>query len=366
MKSANCSVDERMRDFQTEKVEFVKKIDDYDKKMKNYEEVVIKLEEEKANLHAQLAEKDQEMVNLVSAKEELVQKQKVQIQNMETNQSEAFRALRHETEVIMAELESFADLKQAHVLVQQKLAESTTRANNLEENVQRLEMEKSEISDKQKGEIINRIKHLKDFTLSVSTELSSMKDFAASQTSETLKFLSDFEASFSDLKNAVDKDIGLIRQQNSDLLEDLNKINLEMRIRGEKISMLTSKNDEKDNMLSHLQQKVADLKTANSEIKSQMDAQLASLHDQLAIRESEMEKLKENMKSEAEETIVEPRQSLSEKEKEIKRLNQQIQDLSDSSATNRSLNKSVSSHLDESQSEVMSTSTISKVEEANR
>ena len=193
-----------------------------------------------------------------------------------------------------------------------------------------------------------------------------MKDIAASQTSETLKFLSDIEASFSDLKNAVDKDIGLIRQQNSDLLEDLNKINLEMRIRGEKISMLTSKNDEKDNMLSHLQQKVADLKTANSEIKSQMDAQLASLHDQLAIRESEMEKLKENMKSEAEETIVEPRQSLSEKEKEIKRLNQQIQDLSDSSATNRSLNKSVSSHLDESQSEVMSTSTISKVEEANR
>ena len=79
-----------------------------------------------------------------------------------------------------------------------------------------------------------------------------------------------------------------------------------------------------------------------------------------------MEKLKENMKSEAEETSVEPRQSLSEKEKEIKRLNQQIQDLSDSSATNRSLNKSVSSHLDESQSEVMSTSTISKVEEANR
>jgi len=38
--------------------------------------------------------------------------------------------------------------------------------------------------------------------------------------------------------------IGSIRQQNSDLLEDLNKINHEIRTRGEKISGLTSKNDE--------------------------------------------------------------------------------------------------------------------------
>ncbi len=64
--------------------------------------------------------------------------------------------------------------------------------------------------------------------------------------------------------------------------------------------------------------------------------------------------------------MKELRENLLEKEKEVERLNQQIQDLSDSSATNRSANRSAISQLDESQSEVMSTSTISKAEEANR
>ena len=35
-----------------------------------------------------------------------------------------------------------------------------------------------------------------------------------------------------------------LQQRNSDLLEDLNKINLEIRLRGEKISNLTEKNDD--------------------------------------------------------------------------------------------------------------------------
>jgi hypothetical protein len=62
-----------------------------------------------------------------------------------------------------------------------------------------------------------------------------------------------------------------------------------------------------------------------------------------------------------------PQESLAERERQIDRLSQQIQELSSDAGQpgGRSLNKS-SGQLDESQSEVMSTITISKAEEANR
>jgi chromosome segregation ATPase len=127
---------------------------------------------------------------------------------------------------------------------------------------------------------------------------------------------------------------------------------------------LQSKVEEKEKVITKLNQEIDALKSDN-------EIQIQSLKQQLAEKESEIEALKKNLiesKEHIESSDLEfskLRENLTEKEKDVERLNQQIHDLTDS-LNNRSLNRSSVSHLDESQSEVMSTSTISKAEEVNR
>jgi chromosome segregation ATPase len=129
------------------------------------------------------------------------------VENVETKQGEAFKALLHETESIRAELEGFSTLRQEHAAASKNLDAADEKIRSLERTIELLETGRADASTERTETILSRIKNLKDAAKTISEESSEVRNFASSQFSENLKGLQDLGTAFDTLKKSFDLEV---------------------------------------------------------------------------------------------------------------------------------------------------------------
>jgi hypothetical protein len=207
-----------MKDLQSE-------MEENRQKMFELQKLIEVLEAEKKTLEAALVRKDEEfdeklsaekieLGGLLSAKEHVIESQsqeivslKQSVENVETKQGEAFKALLHETESIRAELEGFSTLRQEHAAASKNLDAADEKIRSLERTIELLETGRADASTERTETILSRIKNLKDAAKTISEESSEVRNFASSQFSENLKGLQDLGTAFDTLKKSFDLEV---------------------------------------------------------------------------------------------------------------------------------------------------------------
>jgi chromosome segregation ATPase len=119
--------------------------------------------------------------------------------------------LLHETEAIRAELEAVSSMKADH-------AEARSRILELERSI--------EDKDRSQESLFKKLTSMQANARSLSSEVSASKGVAESELSEGRRVVSDLTAAFDDLAQTFAAEMTSARQQNADLLQDLNRFSI--------------------------------------------------------------------------------------------------------------------------------------------
>eukprot|EP00092_Neocalanus_flemingeri_P096298 GFUD01122575.1.p1 GENE.GFUD01122575.1~~GFUD01122575.1.p1 ORF type:complete len:1513 (+),score=587.82 GFUD01122575.1:87-4625(+) len=218
-----------------------------------------------------------------------------------------------------------------------------------------------------------KLKETVNINLKLSGELEEIKFNLEEKLSQNLKLSGDFEALKFKLEETNDQnekannelkslkeDKMKTKEENTDLIEKLNVINKSMDLANRKIEELDISNKELQNKIETVEPKYEASLNEFKEMKQQVEIYEQDF-EQLNVQNASAKKDNEILSS----TVATLKSQLEASKCDIAKMTKSLEETKEESSRSKSLNSTLPDN-DDSRSEAMSTSTVSRAEEYNR